>query len=409
MSTRLSLLCVHGVGHAEIDAEFRKSWSEAIIRAVQSVDQSLNPAIDFLSYDDLFDKSPPNLVTYGIALAKLLASATVHGIGDLLAGTRSLEDVPTLIRWTAGMVAQWSVDEQLQAALRGAVLDKLKSGNYDVVLAHSLGSLICYDTFVRNPAAIRDKVFVTFGSQIGNPAVRDIFAGRIQDLPSRKWYHLFNREDRVLTYPLEIAADNFQQVLTPFDVPNDLLNHNATWYLSRPETVATVWHDVVPVPASRSIVSAARGIARIDARPTRRALLIGINDYPKPADRLEGCVNDVFLMSSVLQESGFKPDEIRVVLNERATAQGIMEGFTGCSRASATATSVCCSTRAMAPRFPGTARAAHRIASTSAWSPMISTGRPSTRFSTASSASSTRSFHMTAISSPCSTAAIPAA
>ncbi|MDH6177255.1 hypothetical protein [Bradyrhizobium japonicum] len=185
MSTRLSLLCVHGVGHAEIDAEFRKSWSEAIIRAVQSVDQSLNPAIDFLSYDDLFDKSPPNLVTYGIALAKLLASATVHGIGDLLAGTRGLDDVPTLIRWTAGMVAQWSVDEQLQAALRGAVLDKLKSGNYDVVLAHSLGSLICYDTFVRNPAAIRDKVFVTFGSQIGNPAVRDIFAGRIQDLPCR--------------------------------------------------------------------------------------------------------------------------------------------------------------------------------------------------------------------------------
>lgn len=114
-------------------------------------------------------------------------------------------------------------------------------------------------------------------------------------------------------------------MLTPFDVPNDVLNHNATWYLSRPETVATVWHDVVPVPASRSIVSAARGIARIDTRPTRRALLIGINDYPKPADRLEGCVNDVFLMSSVLQESGFKPDEIRVVLNERATAQGIME------------------------------------------------------------------------------------
>ena len=86
MSTRLSLLCVHGVGHAEIDAEFRKSWSEAIIRAVQSVDQSLNPAIDFLSYDDLFDKSPPNLITYGIALAKLLASATVHGVGDLLVG-----------------------------------------------------------------------------------------------------------------------------------------------------------------------------------------------------------------------------------------------------------------------------------------------------------------------------------
>lgn len=143
MSTSLSLLCVHGVGHSEIDAEFRKSWSEAIIRAVQSVDQRLSPTIDFLSYDALFDKNPPNLVTYGVALAKLLASATVHGIGDLIAGTRSLEDVPTLIRWTAGMIAQWSVDQQLQTTLRSTVLDKLNSGNYDVVLAHSLGSLIC--------------------------------------------------------------------------------------------------------------------------------------------------------------------------------------------------------------------------------------------------------------------------
>lgn len=106
MSNRLSLLCVHGVGHAEIDADFRKSWSEAIIRAIQSVDQNLTPDIDFLSYDDLFDKDPPNVITYGIAFAKLLASATVHGIGDLFASTRSLEEVPTLIRWTAGMVAQ---------------------------------------------------------------------------------------------------------------------------------------------------------------------------------------------------------------------------------------------------------------------------------------------------------------
>jgi hypothetical protein len=60
-------------------------------------------------------------------------------------------------------------------------------------------------------------------------------------------------------------------------------------------------------------------------KPERRALLVGINDYPDPENRLEGCVNDVFLMSSVLQESGFNPENIRVVLNERATAAGILE------------------------------------------------------------------------------------
>jgi hypothetical protein len=36
-------------------------------------------------------------------------------------------------------------------------------------------------------------------------------------------------------------------------------------------------------------------------------------------------VNDVFAVSAALQELGFPPDGIRVVLNERATAQGIRE------------------------------------------------------------------------------------
>jgi hypothetical protein len=40
---------------------------------------------------------------------------------------------------------------------------------------------------------------------------------------------------------------------------------------------------------------------------------------------LGGCVNDVFLMSSVLQECGFSADQIRVLLDERATARGILD------------------------------------------------------------------------------------
>ncbi len=62
-------------------------------------------------------------------------------------------------------------------------------------------------------------------------------------------------------------------------------------------------------------------------RPTakRKALLVGINDYPDPKDKLDGCLNDVFLMSSVLQEMDFRPQDIRVVLDERATTKGILE------------------------------------------------------------------------------------
>jgi hypothetical protein len=325
MSKQLSLLCVHGIGHSEIDSEFRRAWTEAILRAVDSIDPSLQPTIDFVAYDALFDRAPLNALTYAAALAKLLASAIVHGVGDLAPGARGISDLPTVIKWTAGMVAQWSTDEQLRSDLRKVVLDQLGRKSYDMVLAHSLGSLICYDTFVRDRDAVKDTAFVSFGSQIGNPAVRDVFAGRIQMLTCRNWYHVYNPDDHVLTYPLSVGAPNFQQVTAQFDIPNDVLNHDATWYLSHPNTVAAVWHAAVPAPASRAVASAAREFSRLAVRPGRRALLIGINDYPDPANRLEGCVNDVFLMSSVLQESGFEPEDIRVVLNERATTKGIMD------------------------------------------------------------------------------------
>jgi len=321
----LAVLCVHGIGHQEADPEFPAGWTRAIVSAVQSWDATLQPKIDFVQYDDVFDHAPLNPTTYAIAFAKLLASGTIHEIGDVLDHARGLGGIPEALKWTAGMVAQWSTEDDLRARTREVILAQLRKNSYDVVCAHSLGSLICYDTFARNPNALSDTVFVSLGSQIGNPAVRDVFAGRITTLAAREWYHLFNPDDHVLTCPLRVSAANFQQVTTEFDIPNDLLNHNATWYLGHANTVATVWRDLVAGPQPRSLTNVERGFAKAVARPSRRALLIGINDYPNPANRLEGCVNDVFLISSVLQECAFEPEEIRVVLDDRATTDGIMD------------------------------------------------------------------------------------
>ena len=66
-------------------------------------------------------------------------------------------------------------------------------------------------------------------------------------------------------------------------------------------------------------------VLRQRGRLQRRALLVGINNYPQEADRLEGCVNDAYLMSSTLQECGFEPESIRVCFDDRATCQGIKE------------------------------------------------------------------------------------
>jgi len=59
---------------------------------------------------------------------------------------------------------------------------------------------------------------------------------------------------------------------------------------------------------------------------TKRALLVGINKYAAPGCNLSGCVNDVWDMYELLTKNyGFDPDNVRVVIDERATFKNILE------------------------------------------------------------------------------------
>jgi len=327
MPDGLSILCIHGVGHGDADALLEPSWRAAIGAGIGRWRPAPEPRIDFLAYDDLFDHAPLNMAVYAEAFARLMASGAIHGIGEMAGGERALSDLPDIVRWTAGMIAQWASEDELRDALRKRLLAKMREKEYDLVCAHSLGSLLSYDAFARNPEAIAGKAYVTLGSQIGNPFVRDCFAGRIVALPdARIWYHLYNDEDHVFTCPIRLDAPNFAQVDTEFDKPGDALNHDPVWYFDHPETQARVWADVSRMPAvARRLQRTFTRFRAVARRPDRRALLVGINQYPDPANRLEGCVNDVFLMSSVLQECGLEAGDIRVVLDKRATTQAILE------------------------------------------------------------------------------------
>src|SRR6476660_3505565 len=60
---------------------------------------------------------------------------------------------------------------------------------------------------------------------------------------------------------------------------------------------------------------------------TKRALLIGIDKYPR-LNQLEGCVNDVQLMRSILQENfGFPPENVTLLADDQATRDAILAGF----------------------------------------------------------------------------------
>lgn len=57
----------------------------------------------------------------------------------------------------------------------------------------------------------------------------------------------------------------------------------------------------------------------------KKALLVGLNKYHNPADNLRGCVNDVLHAQKILKALSFEPDNIRLLLNERATKSEILK------------------------------------------------------------------------------------
>lgn len=65
-------------------------------------------------------------------------------------------------------------------------------------------------------------------------------------------------------------------------------------------------------------------MAAIPVTQARRALLVGIDDYPH-LRKLQGCVNDVGMMREILQENfGFPAENVTLIVNDEATREKIL-------------------------------------------------------------------------------------
>lgn len=332
MAKTIRILGVHGLGDHR-NSPWRSEWEQAV-RACFSQDTDVSLVFEFAFYDPIFEGTQLSFGETMRALWKLGRS----GIAGLGRRERALTDITDLVRWTAGYVVAWVEDEGFQRKTRKFILDQVRTFKPDVVLAHSLGSLITYNAFSHDDAKSDDVAgilqganYVTFGSQIGNPfVIGNLTHGRVETLDVRHWHHLYNEHDDVFTAPIRLqGVANFTQLLTPFDIEG-VADHSATSYLGHNATIGSFWRPLgLKAVNAKALVAGPDPWKRAPApkaqRAERRALLVGINEYPREADRLEGCVNDVFTMSAVLQECGFAPEEIRTCLDDRATAQGILD------------------------------------------------------------------------------------
>jgi hypothetical protein len=355
----MKILCIHGVGHQEVNLDWEDAWKNAIAKGLIDTHPGLDAEsleVSFTNYDDFFADPVNQLTPLDIARAVTLLG------GGVLHRAFSLPNIVDGARWTAGMVIVWVENDDVRQQARDQFLNDVETIQPDLICAHSLGTLISYDAFRRNANLLTNRTYLTFGCQLGNFFVRGQFGGRVEPFTeARFWYDLYNSHDHVFTAPLDFGAfqtaSNFLQVHTDFgsDWPWPL-NHDAVspdpvnapekGYLTNPETVTQVFAQIpiaaaslatgvevgaampsraVVVPGSPRVKEFTAAVVQSPDAPTRRALLVGINNYPDPANRLQGCLNDVFLMSSVLQECGFRAEDIRVVFDDRATAAGILE------------------------------------------------------------------------------------
>jgi len=321
--TSLRILCVHGVGRHPPGGAWEDRWKETIAGALEQVDPTLEAHCEFAHLDEAFHRHRISFWDAIQALGKLVGSAVASPF-------RRARGLGGSLRWTAGMVVQWVENETLRKETRDLLAREIAEFEPDVICAHSLGSLVAYDAFTAPGSELPGEktVFVSFGSQIGNAFVAGNFlAGRIEPLRNaRHWYHLYNEHDDVFAAPIRLYADNYEQVETPFDEPG-VADHTATRYLGHAQARHVVWARLATERVQPRLFKPGRRPASLAwAAPcTRRALLVGINDYPRAGMRLEGCVNDVYLMSALLQEQGFAAEDIRVVLDDRATAKGILD------------------------------------------------------------------------------------
>lgn len=326
MAQTIRVLAIHGIAHQEArKPQWQPQWERAISEGIREWVPDGEVEVGFFDFDDLFAGAPMNPLVVGKALKELFGGLAWHGIGDLFRRGRGIGDWLGRQRWGAGMVAQWASDPRLRRKLRTRLAATMRAFAPDAVCAHSLGSLIAYDAFVwpGDGNRMAGRTFVSFGSQIGFPAVRGIYGGFLRPIDCRMWYHLYNPQDDVFTAPIRLSDPRFAELVAEFEEPG-VGDHNGIRYLEHAVTRENVWRSLAPV-TTRAMTRRRPRPAAPKPKPDRRALLVGINDYPDPANRLDGCVNDAYLISAALQECGFAAEEIRLVTDSRATARGIRQ------------------------------------------------------------------------------------
>ncbi len=135
----LKIMGFHGLGDHRA-SDWEAEWEAAVRAAFPGKDITLE--FQMVNYDDIFETTKISALESATALWKLAKS----GVSEITRRQRGiLTDISDKIKWTAGYVVAWVEDVEFKSKTRKRVLDSIRDYKPDIILAHSLGSLITYN------------------------------------------------------------------------------------------------------------------------------------------------------------------------------------------------------------------------------------------------------------------------
>jgi len=230
------ILCIHGIGGQDAKMnQWIPDWKKSFYHLFR-MGCTLN--FCFMKMDDLFSESRNRMG--GIRYLKAIAIFVDSWVHAIQKETFSETDYSEVIRWTAGMPAQFITDAILREKLRGRLASILCAYRPDLVYAHSLGTLVLYDLLRKKTQRLPNNPFtiLTSGSQLNHPAIARLFGGLHPVQTS--WVNLHNKNDKVFaSRAIDLWAPGFLEVETPFE--KGVLNHSASSYLGHVNTAGIAW------------------------------------------------------------------------------------------------------------------------------------------------------------------------
>ncbi len=312
------VLLVHGCG------EGRRGLRDAIRVSFEAHDQP-EPVIRTLRIDDLFEPDIPDAAVKAVlteAFGDVLRYRSSRGRGRAW-----LAEIERSSAWSPAHLVQWLQHSDLRSELRDRLHALLVRYRPDLIVAHGLGGLIVYDalSWCEEQRAHGALDLITQGAPVGHPAFLPLWGGRVERPKAvERWFDIYNPMDPLFSVPSVLPPEVERvRIQTPVGVDP----HHAAVYLREPRVQTEVWRPVLQ--GDRVTVARFARAVRSAGRSPRKALLVGVNRYALGGTDLEGCVNDVFAISELLQRRyGYARGEIRLLTDERATLEAFQERLT---------------------------------------------------------------------------------